>query len=459
MVALAYKAGPVEVTAAGELRLAWHPGQERAWQSPARVVAVIAGSQAGKTVFGPAWLRREVELRGPGDYLVAAPSYPLLNLKAMPEFLRLFKTVLRLGEYKASPVRCFTFSPAGAQRTFGHLPQEPTRVYFGHANDPDSLEAMTAKAAWLDEAGQWRFRQGSWEAVQRRLAVHRGRALITTTPYNLGWLKQKVYDPWLAGDPDVEVVRFESIMNPAFSREEFERQRLALPRWRFDMMFRGVFSRPAGLIYDVFQFGRHTCAPFDLPPEWPRVVGLDFGGVHTGAVVIARQPNTGKLFLYSDYLFGGLTAAQHVHKLRRFLRAHGGGYTGVTAVGGAGSEQNWRDEFTAAGLPVLEPPVRDVEVGINRVYAALQADELTIFDGCQGLLDEIQSYSRKLDEGGEPTEQIEHKENYHRLDALRYAMTYIRRPQATGIPALGLPGAGQQSVLGHAARDWKNTRL
>ena len=29
------------------------------------------------------------------------------------------------------------------------------------------------------------------------------------------------------------------------------------------------------------------------------------------------------------------------------------------AVGGAKSEQNWREEFRAAGLPVLEPEVMD----------------------------------------------------------------------------------------------------
>ena len=44
-------------------------------------------------------------------------------------------------------------------------PEGETNVYFGHAQDPDSLESATAKAAWLDEAGQGKFKLDSWRAV------------------------------------------------------------------------------------------------------------------------------------------------------------------------------------------------------------------------------------------------------------------------------------------------------
>ena len=44
-------------------------------------------------------------------------------------------------------------------------------MYFGHANDPDSLESATAKAAWLDEAAQNKFKLDSWEAILRRLSA------------------------------------------------------------------------------------------------------------------------------------------------------------------------------------------------------------------------------------------------------------------------------------------------
>jgi len=129
------------------------------------------------------------------------------------------------------------------------------------------------------------------------------------------------------------------------------------------------------------------------------------------------------------------------------------------AVGGAGSEQQWREEFRAAGLPVLEPEVMDssatarnassVEVGISRVYAAISAGELKFFDDLEGITDELESYSRKLDERGEPTDEIEDKSSFHGLDALRYVVAHNRRPMNARWE-IGLPPQGQGSIMATA---------
>src|SRR6185436_1544639 len=142
-----------------------HAGQWEAWNAEERIVCVLAGTQSGKTTFGPHWLYREIQRCGTGDYLVVAPTFQILQRKALPEFRKLFERWLRLGRYATSPTRQFVFSEDGQRRTHGAAdPEHPTVVYFGYAEDPESLEAMTAKGAWLDEAGQKKFRRGSWEA-------------------------------------------------------------------------------------------------------------------------------------------------------------------------------------------------------------------------------------------------------------------------------------------------------
>jgi hypothetical protein len=298
----------------------------------------------------------------------------------------------------------------------------PTTVYFGHASQAESLESATIKAAWLDEAGQAAFRLGSWEAIQRRLSIHQGRALITTTPYNLGWLKTQIYDRWAAGDTDYDVIRFDSIENPAFPREEFERARRTLPQWKFDLFYRAQFTRPAGLIYDCFDDQANTCPRFAIPAEWFHFLGLDFGGVNTAGVFLAEDPKSRKVYVYREYFGGGRTAAGHAQELLR-------GEPGVpVTAGGAKSEQQWRDEFAAAGLPVYEPTIHGVEVGIDRVYGAFQERRLVIFADLHGLLDELRSYSRVVNDLWEATEEIESKEHYHRLDALRYILPAIVAP-------------------------------
>lgn len=419
----------MEVTSDGRLRLHFHSGQWKAWESRKRFVVVLAGTQGGKTSFGPHWLYREIKEKGPGDYMVVTPTFQLLELKALPELRKLFETILNLGRYVASPVRKFVFSEEGEIKTFGQKQSAPTTVYFGYAADPESLESATVKAAWLDEAGQKKFKLGSWEAVLRRLSLAVGRVLITTTPYDLGWLKQKLWDKWKAGEQDVEITRFDSTENPSFPKEEFERARRDLPGWKFDLFYRAIFTKPAGLIYDSFNEEMYKIPRFGIPDTWPRYLGLDFGGVNTAGLFYAEDPQSKRLYLYREYKAGGRTALEHTYHLLK------GEPMIPTCVGGSKSEGQWRQEFRSggvvngekvSGLPVQEPQISDVEVGIDRVYGVHKRGELFVFDDLSGYLEEKQTYARELDQNGEPTEKIEDKQTFHFMDAERYIIGWLR---------------------------------
>jgi len=429
-----------EVTPDGRMRIHFHPGQMRAWHCQRRIIAVLAGTQGGKTVFGPHWLYREIKQRGPGDYLIATPTFQLLELKALPSFLKVFENLLRLGRYVGSPVRKFVFSESGAKRTFGKQynarRDPPVNVFFGHAQDPDSLESATAKGAWLDEPGQKKFKLGSWEAIQRRLAINQGRALLTTTPYDLGWLKQKIFDKWQAGDPDIDVVRFDSTENPMFPRAEYERAERDLPPWKFNLYYRAIFERPAGLIYDAFDDKTHKGPRFSIPAKWQRYLGLDFGGVNTVGLFYAEEPETHHLYLYRTYHGGNRTAEEHVAALLA------GEPMLPICVGGSKSEGQWRAEFRSAGLPVREPLISDVEVGINRVYAAHKRGLIYVFDDLDAYLEQKATYSRVLDENGEPTEAIDDKAAFHYMDGERYIIGYLMGDAGDDAGSGQIPGFG-----------------
>ena len=388
-------------------RIRLHAGQAKVMRSDRRFVLASAGTQSGKTWVGPHWMLQEIRRAGPGDYLVASPSYQLMGKKALPEFLNLAKRELKLGYYRGGEHKNFTFTEEGSRRFFGINTQVPTVVWFGHAADSDSLESATYKAAWLDEAGQSRFKYESWLAILRRLSIHQGRVLITTTPYNLGWLKQQVYDRWKAGEPEYDVIRFDSKDNPAFPLDEYYRAERTMPGWKFRMFYRGFFERPAGLIYDCLESEIHVMPPFALPSTWRRYMGADFGGVNTAAVFLAEDPRDKSLYLYREYWEGGRTAKGHAKAMLK-------DEPGIpTAVGGAKSEGQWRDEFRAGGLPIREPLVSDVAVGISRVYTLIKSNRLRIFRTCARTLDQLQSYSYKVNESGEATEEIEDKASFH----------------------------------------------
>lgn len=423
-----------ELQPSGKIRFNLHPGQWKAWNSHKRFISVIAGTQGGKTSFGPHWLLREMQMQGPGDYMVVTPTFALAEKKLLPEFLKVFDRWYRLGKYFVQR-RCYTLSEEGSLRIFGSYdPERPTNVWFGYAENPESLESATAKAAWLDEAGQKKFRLSSWEAILRRLSLAQGRVLITTTPYDLGWLKQHIYDPWRKAKNEgeleqceIDCIRFDSTENPNFPQAEFDRARRTLPSWKFNLFYRGIFTRPAGMIYDSFRDtytseGGHLIKPFRIPTHWKRAIGVDFGGVNTAATYYANKPGTRTWYLYRTYHAGERSAKEHIREMfigepppSQFM-----------AYGGAKSEGQWRREFKKEGLNILEPPVSDVEVGIDRVYAAHRDDQIIVFSTLSEYREEKTTYSREVDDSGNPTEKIENKNQFHLIDSERYIISRIR---------------------------------
>lgn len=402
-------ANPIRKKAQDKYVFQAHPGQAKALQSEARFILVLAGAQSGKTVTGPIWLKNEIQEKGDGDYIVAAPTYPLMQRKALPEFLKIFGN---FGIYHKAE-RIFHLQTGGIE----------AKIFFGHAQDPDSLESATAKAAWCDEAGQKKFKYESWEAIQRRLSIHRGRALLTTTPYVLGWLKNEIHDK--ADGERIDLIQFDSRLNPAFPEEEYQYQQERMPRWKFNMMYRGIFERPAGMIYDCFT-DENKVTRFSIPPNWKRFVGIDFGGVNTVAVFIAKKPEEEEYYLYRTYKAGGKTAKQHAKNIKDDQLE-------LRAFGGSWSEDQWRSEFKAGGLHIHKPPIKDVEVGINRVYSLFKQNKLFIFDDEAAMIDDIESYARKLDDQGQPTEKIEDKSSFHYADGLRYVATHIEEPKSKSL--------------------------
>jgi hypothetical protein len=172
--------------------------------------------------------------------------------------------------------------------------------------------------------------------------------------------------------------------------------------------------RPAGRIYDNFTDDR-VVPDFYIPITWPRYRGVDYGAVNTAVVWLAENPISHNLYLYLEYLRGEQTTKQHVANVLEHGDAEG-------TWGGSPSETQQRWDWSDAGLSVSEPMISDVEAGIDRVNEAFKDRTLFIFQSCKGVIEEALSYSRELDDQGQPTDAIKNKSSYHRLDALRYVL-------------------------------------
>lgn len=427
---------PYHITPDGGLSLDFHPGQWEAWDATERFIFVTAGTQGGKTSFGPHWLHREIYHptigRGAGDYIAATASYDLFKLKMLPAIRELFEDITGNGRYWSGDKVLELRDPATGE-FWARRADDPMwgRVILRSAESGGGLESSTASAAWLDECGMDSFTSETWRAVRRRLSLKRGRVLGTTTLYVLyNWLRQ-LHIEWQNGRQDVTFIQFSSLQNPSFPQEEYEQALREMPEHVVNMQYRGLYDKPPGMIYDAFDADTSIIPPFSVPGHWPSYGGMDFGGVNTVCLQLRQNPENGVYYLTNEYHQGGRTAAQHANDLH--------GWNCHSWWGGAKSEGQWRDEFRAAGLPVQEPAIADVWVGINRVYAVMKTQRLMVFDTCQGTIGQIGTYSRPMNKAtGEPIpDGILNKNEYHYLDALRYVLASLEKSGGRGVLAQG----------------------
>lgn len=412
----------------GSVRVYPHPGQQRALDSPARFIFIIAGTQSGKTSFGPIWLWQEIRRNhspsGGNDYLAVTSSYDLFKLKMLPSLREWFEYTLHIGRWWPGAGVIELANPYTGQ-FIAKRADDPMwgRIILRSASSTSGLESSTARAAWLDECGQDEFTIDSLDAIVRRLALHQGRILGTTTPYNMGFLKTEIYDRWKGGDPSYDVIQFPSTLNPSFPREEFEHRQASMPSWKFRMFYCGEFAKPEGMVYDCFDESIHVVDPYPLPSSMSVCVGIDFGSSNAAAVWVAYDPLEDIYVCYRDHMCGKMATLQMVEE----IKALSAGEPVTSFTGGARSEEGHRMDWASLGLTVTKPSISDVAVGIARVYSLLALRKLCFFRSCKGLLDEIGMYRYRATSSSSSSrgETIDNRRRFHRLDALRYAVTAV----------------------------------
>jgi hypothetical protein len=410
------------------LNLYLHEGQRRVWDSDRRFVFMIAGKQSGKTIYGPLWLFTQILARGAGDYLAVSATYDLFKLKMLPAIKEFFIQELQIGKWWAGD-RILEIRNPYTGEFEAERADDPmwARIILRSADSEEGLQSATAKAAWLDEPGL--YKATVWKDVLGRLSLHRGQVLGTTTPYDLGWLKQIIYDPWVKGlDTDIDVIQFSSKLSPFFSDEEYEMLRTKMQSWQFRMDYDAEFGRPPAAIYEDFLDklrgeGGHKVPRKDIQllPHHPRFVAIDPGTVNPAKIWIAHITEEDIYVVYRAEKGGKrLTSKEHARKDVREAKERGERV--IWWAIGAKSEKYWREDYKTAGASsVKEPDVADVEKGIDRVTHLWKTFRLYVMDDLYDLIDEILKYSREVDPvSGDVLPTIKDKSKFHLLDTVRY---------------------------------------
>lgn len=385
-----------------------HRRQWEALNSKARYTAMVSGVQGGKTTAGAMWLAMQVAKDKTANYLVVFPTYPIGKQSTMPKFLDLFPQ--SWGKWIERD-KVFRLNGGGS-------------IWFRSAEDPQSLEGITAKAAWIDEAGQ--ISSLAWETIQARLSIAQGPAFLTTTPYTMNWLYHDFVRLAEAGDSNYKVVQYSSNESPYFPQEQYDRMKKSLDSRRFALKFGGQFTRMEGLVYKDFDRVRHTIPAHTIPVNAQVIAGVDFGTKVPSAVLWGYRDEKDRLVIFKEFYQVGQTAK----KMAKVLNI-----TPVNAIYCDPNPASFVLELRQTyGIKNVIAADNTHETGIARVQSMFAEDKILIFDSCKNLINELETYHYKDDKEGLLTDVVVKKDD-HACDALRYmSNTHVTRPTLLSSP-------------------------
>jgi phage terminase large subunit-like protein len=245
----------------------WEREQADLIRSLARLKCAVAGARGGKTKAGAAQLainaitqpgyRIEDLQRGePYTIVVGARDYPQIRRVILPEIKLVIPKDLQIGPYHETKhmlrVRGIKYGTAGNGTG-------ETHIYFLSGKEPESWQGQKLYGVWLDEAAS--IKEELYLESLTRLSDRQGWMVLTTTPKGPNWLYQRVYKPWLDGDPSSKGVYFTTwptSKNPHFPKEELERNRKMMPERYFNRMFYATWDAYEGQVYEDFMQEVHV---------------------------------------------------------------------------------------------------------------------------------------------------------------------------------------------------------
>ena len=211
--------------------------QRRILASTATYTVSPSGTGTGKTAVVPAWLYDRVRRWPSDEYLVVGADDNSIQAQFVNKpdgLVRIFCDELGIGDYISS-TNLIRLRSGGT-------------VYLRSAKAPRTLHSIHARAVVIDEAGL--IDDVAADVALGRAAAKQGDYLALGYPMSgSGWYRDLI-ERGEIGDPLVNVLRVASEDSPFVPRRMVEEARRRLPPWKFDLIWRGLFTRALGAILD-----------------------------------------------------------------------------------------------------------------------------------------------------------------------------------------------------------------
>ena len=267
------------------IEITLHKSQTEVFNDTHRFRVVNAGRRWGKTVLSQVitldWATRE-----PGVYWIVSPTYKQAK---MIHWRELEKLVPREWVVKKNEVELSVTLKNGSI------------IELKGAENPDALRGVKLRGLVIDEIASIRNWDWLWSEVLRpTLTDYQSPALFISTPkgynhfYDLYGLGQGegLYRSW----------RYTSYDNPYIPKGELDEAKKELTEDTFAQEYLADFRKFTGLAHKEWEHDLHYIENFDIPSEWQKGRGFDYGTAHYTASVRVAIDNDDNWFVDHCYL-------------------------------------------------------------------------------------------------------------------------------------------------------------
>jgi PBSX family phage terminase large subunit len=310
-------------------------------------------------------------------------------------------------------------------------------ILFIHGDDLNSLKNINAGFCGMIQAEEM-CEDDFWFLNARLRRQNCSRQLKLECNYDgHNWI-YKVFDEKKTGT----LITSNTFDNQANLPPDYIPNLKLLPKKLQERHLYGSDADMEGLVFDEFSMGINIIAPFEIPVEWNKIVGLDYGVTNPTAVLFCAVDWDGRLFIFDEHYESGKIVSYHAEKIKDR------GYQNIKDYlidpscrakvnAKAGQFYSVIDEYMDNGIN-FTPANNSMLAGINRVNTAFKDKQLFIFKNCVNTIREVSNWKWKKLKPGIQKNEPDEPENRddHTCDALRYIV--MSRP-LTSIPDTSIP--------------------
>lgn len=394
----------------------WSEKQKQSMAYSTERINIWEGAvRSGKTIASIFRWLEYIEYGPPGELLMIGKTHRTLKRN----ILDVIQEIVDDEDYKYN-------------RGLGEVEILGRKIYIAGANDAraeDKIRGMTLAGAYGDEVTIWP--EGFFNMLLSRLSVKGAKLFVTTNPEGpYHWLKQNYIDR----ENELSLSRFHFLLNdnPGLDPEYIKQLKKEYSGVWYQRYIKGLWVLAEGLVYDMFDSDVHIVD--ELPGMSQYWIGVDYGTANDTVFLLIGLGSDNRLYVIDEWRWGrkkkgiSKTDVQLRKELVSFIQRNGVNPKWIFVDPSAASfiTELYQQRGKHTALNRVAKANNDVKSGIQRVSSLFGAELLFVHKRCEGLREELQSYSwdPKAQERGKDEPLKEHD---HGPDGLRYCINGINR--------------------------------